>query len=122
MKTQKHKTIDEYINSFPENIKKILQQIRLTVRKAAPEATETIKYDMPTFVLNGNLVYFGAFKKHIGFYPVSKEMESFPGELTPYINDKGTAKFMLDNPMPSELITRIVKYRVKENSISKKKY
>ena len=108
-------TIDEYISSFPEDIQTLLQQIRVTIREAAPEAEEAIKYAMPTFVLNGNLVHFAAFKNHIGFYPVPSGIEAFKKELSVYKGAKGSVQFPLDQPMPLELITQIVKFRVSEN-------
>ena len=108
-------TIDEYISSFPEDIQTLLQQIRVTIREAAPEAEEAIKYAMPTFVLNGNLVHFAAFKNHIGFYPVPSGIEAFKKELSVYKGAKGSVQFPLDQPMPLELITKIVKFRVSEN-------
>jgi len=108
-------TIDEYISGFPEDIQTLLQQIRVTIREAAPEAEEAIKYAMPTFVLNGNLVHFAAFKNHIGFYPVPSGIEAFKKELSVYKGAKGSVQFPLDQPMPLELITQIVKFRVSEN-------
>ncbi len=107
--------IDQYIADFPKDIQKILQKIRATIKKAAPGAEETMKYRMPTFMLKGNLVYFAAFKKHIGFYPVPTGIEKFKKELSVYKTAKGSAQFPLDQPMPYGLITKIVKFRVKEN-------
>ncbi len=110
------KPIDEYIAGFPPDIQEILEKIRLTIREAAPGAEETIKYQMPTFTLNGNLVYFAAFKKHIGFYPpVASGSAKFKKELAAYEGDKGSHIFPLDRPIPFDLISRIVKFRVKEN-------
>ena len=108
-------TIDEYISGFPDDIQTLLQQIRVTIREAAPEAEEAIKYAMPTFVLNGNLVHFAAFKHHIGFYPVPSGIEEFKKELSVYKGAKGSVQFPLDQPMPLELITKIVKFRMSEN-------
>lgn len=108
-------TIDEYIAGFSPDVQAILQKIRETIQDAAPEATEAIKYQMPTFVLNGNLVHFGAFKHHIGFYPVPSGIEKFKKELSKYKGAKGSVQFPLDEPMPYALIGRIVKFRVKEN-------
>ena len=108
-------TIDEYIADFPRDVQEILEKIRLTIRIAAPDAEETIKYRMPTFTLKGNLVYFAAFKKHIGFYPVPTGIEAFKSELSAYEGGKGSVKFPLDRPIPFDLISRIVKFRVKEN-------
>lgn len=107
--------IDKYIGSFPKEIQVLLQQIRETIRQAAPEAEEAIKYAMPTFVLNGNLVHFAAFKNHIGFYPVPSGIEAFKEELSVYKGAKGSVQFPLDKPMPLSLITKIVKFRVQEN-------
>ena len=109
------KTIDEYIAGFPPDVQAILQKIRLTIRKAAPGVEETIKYQMPTFMLKGNLVYFAAFKEHIGFYPIPTGIEKFKKELAVYKQGKGSVQFPLDQPMPYGLISRIVKFRVKEN-------
>jgi uncharacterized protein YdhG (YjbR/CyaY superfamily) len=108
-------TIDEYIAGFPPDVQEILQQVRLTIRQAAPEAQETISYQMPTFTLHGNLVHFGGFKHHIGFYPVPSGIEAFREELAPYIAGKGSVRFPLDQPIPYDLISRIVAFRVTEN-------
>ena len=110
------KTIDEYIAGFPRDIQEILGKIRMTIRKAAPDAEETIKYRMPTFTLTGNLVHFAAFKKHIGFYPTPTGTEKFQKELSVYKGAKGSVRFPLDKPIPFNLISRIVKFRAKENS------
>lgn len=109
------KDIDEYIAGFPEDIQVILKKIRETIRKAAPDAEETIKYQMPTFTLDGNLVHFAAFKNHIGFYPIPTGIEKFKKELSIYEGGKGSVKFPLDKPIPYQLISDIVKYRVSEN-------
>jgi uncharacterized protein YdhG (YjbR/CyaY superfamily) len=109
------KNIDEYIAAFPDDVQEILQKIRMTIRTAAPEAEETIKYQMPTFTLKGNLVHFAAFKKHIGFYPVPTGIEAFKQELSVYEGGKGSIQFPLDKPIPYNLIGKIVKFRVKEN-------
>ena len=110
------KTIDEYISLFPDDVRTILNQVRQTIRAAAPEAQETINYQMPTFTLNGNLVHFAGFKNHIGFYPTPTGIEAFKDELSAYKGAKGSVQFPLDQPMPLSLIRRIVEYRVKENS------
>ena len=110
------KTIDEYISMFPDDVRTILNQVRQTIRDAAPEAQETINYQMPTFTLNGNLVHFAGFKNHIGFYPTPTGIEAFKDELSAYKGAKGSVQFPLDQPMPLSLIRRIVEYRVKENS------
>jgi uncharacterized protein YdhG (YjbR/CyaY superfamily) len=107
------KNTDDYIASFPEDRQKILQQIRQTIRKAAPQAEELINYGVPTFTLHGNLVHFAAFKNHIGFYPT--RIEKFKEELSAYEGAKGSVQFPLDKPMPLGLISKIVKFRVKEN-------
>lgn len=108
-------SIDEYIATFPAEIQKILQEIRATIKAAAPEATEKISYQMPTFFLNGNLVHFAAFKQHIGFYPTPNGVDAFAQDLAKFKGAKGSVQFPLDQPMPLDLITRIVKYRVAEN-------
>jgi len=96
-------------------VQEVLQKIRLTIRKAAPAAQETIKYKMPTFTLNGNLVYFAAFKKHVGFYPPVTGYQEIRDELSEYEGPKNSLRFPLDRPMPLALITKIVKFRVQEN-------
>ncbi|MCU0522254.1 MAG: DUF1801 domain-containing protein [Anaerolineae bacterium] len=108
------KTIDEYIAGFPEHIQEILQQIRKTIHEAAPEAEEAISYQMPTFRLKGNLVHFAAFKNHIGFYPTPTGTEQFHAELSVYEGGKGSVRFPLDEPIPYDLIRRIVTFRVQE--------
>ena len=108
-------SIDEYIATFPGEIQKILEEIRATIKAAAPEAEEKISYQMPTFFLKGNLVHFAAFKKHIGFYPTPTGIEKFKKELSVYEGAKGSVQFPLDKPMPYALISKIVKFRVKEN-------
>lgn len=123
MITTKANNIDEYIADFPKEIQIMLQQIRETIKKAAPEAEEKISYAMPTFYLEGNLVHFAAFKNHIGFYPVPSGIEAFKDKLSAYKGAKGSVQFPLDQPMPLGLISEIVKFRVKENleKASKKK-
>ncbi len=108
-------TIDEYIQTFPENIQAILEKMRQTIRKAAPESTETISYRMPAFKLNSILVYFAAAKNHIGFYPTASPIVAFQKELSPYKTSKGAIRFPLDKPIPYGLVEKIVKFRVKEN-------
>jgi uncharacterized protein YdhG (YjbR/CyaY superfamily) len=115
MKKNNFQTIDEYINSFPRNIQVFLEDIRQTIRTAAPDATETISYQMPTFKLNGNLVHFAAYKNHIGFYPAPSGIEAFKRELSPYKWSKGAVQFPLDRPIPLDLVKKIVVFRVKEN-------
>ncbi len=116
MTTTKPNNIDEYIAGFPKDVQEILDQIRATIKKAAPGANETIKYAMPTFTLNGNLVHFAAFKKHIGFYPAPTENEAFKKDLSVYKTGRGSVQFPLSKPVPLDLITRIVKLRVERNS------
>jgi len=105
--------IDAYIAGFPRDVQAMLQQIRGTIRKAAPDAEEAIRYQIPTFVQDGNLVHFAAFKSHIGFYPTPAGIEAFKEELSRYPSAKGSVRFPLDEPMPLKLIERIVKFRVK---------
>jgi uncharacterized protein YdhG (YjbR/CyaY superfamily) len=110
------KTIDEYIAGFPKDVQEILEKIRRTIRKAAPDADETISYLMPTFNLNGKyLVYFAGYKKHIGFYGAPRVNPEFDEDLSVYQTGKGTLQFPLDKPIPFDLISKIVKLRVKEN-------
>jgi uncharacterized protein YdhG (YjbR/CyaY superfamily) len=109
--------IDEYIAGFSADVQEILQKIRVTIKKAAPEAEEAISYKMPTFNLNGQyLIYFAAYKKHIGLYPVPTGDEEFNKEISGYQAGKGTLRFSLDKPIPYKLISKIVKLRAKENS------
>jgi uncharacterized protein YdhG (YjbR/CyaY superfamily) len=108
-------SIDEYIATFPADIQKILQEMRAVIHAAAPEAVEKISYQMPTFYLNGNLVHFAAFTHHIGFYPTPGGIEAFKEELSVYQGAKGSIRFPIDQPMPLELIRKIVKLRVAEN-------
>ncbi|KIA97498.1 hypothetical protein OA88_21225 [Flavobacterium sp. JRM] len=115
MITSKPKTIDEYITGFPVAIQAVLEQVRQTIKKAAPNAKEKISYAIPTFTLNGNLVHFAAFKNHIGFYALPSGNEAFQEELSVYKSGKGSIQFPLDKPMPLDLITKIVNFRVKEN-------
>ncbi|MBK7916595.1 MAG: DUF1801 domain-containing protein [Candidatus Promineifilaceae bacterium] len=108
-------TIDAYIADFSPDVQEILQKVRATIREAAPSAEETIKYQLPTFTLKGNLVYFGGFKKHVGFYPVPTGIEAYAEDLAPYKTGKGSIQFPYDKPIPYDLITKVVKYRVEEN-------
>jgi uncharacterized protein YdhG (YjbR/CyaY superfamily) len=107
-------SIDDYIAGFPPEVQAHLKQIRAAIRRVAPDATEAIKYKMPTFVLNENLVHFAAFKHHIGFYPTPSAIEAFQDELSAYASAKGSVQFPLDRPMPLSLIERIVEFRLKE--------
>jgi len=107
--------MDEYIASFPDEVQGILETMRRTIKKAAPTAEETIRYQMPTFKLNGkNLVHFAAFKHHIGFYPIPSGIAAFQKELSVYKQGKGSVQFPLDKPMPYDLVKRIVLFRVNE--------
>lgn len=120
MTDKKPQSIDEYISGFPAEIQKILTKLRETVKKAAPNTTEAISYMMPTFKLNGkNLVHFAAFKNHIGFYPTPGGFIGFEKELAPYAKSKGTVQFQLNEPIPYDLVTKIVKARVEEFSKNK---
>lgn len=108
-------TIDEYIERCPQDVQPILASIRAVIKESAPEAVERISYQMPAFYLNGNLVYFGAHTRHIGFYPTGSGIAAFKEELSAYKWSKGAVQFPLDEPIPYELISRIVKFRVAEN-------
>ena len=114
-------SIDEYIANFPEDIQDILERIRRIVHEIAPGAQEKISSQMPTFTLHGNLVHFAAFQKHIGFYPTPSGTERFKKEIASYKAAKGSIQFPLDRPIPYELITKIVKFRVQENLAKAKK-
>jgi uncharacterized protein YdhG (YjbR/CyaY superfamily) len=114
MPKKNYTSIDEYISGFPEDIRKILINLRRVIKESAPEAKEVISYGIPTFKLNGNLVHFGAFKDHIGFFPTPSAINVFKGELSPYKTSKGTVQFRLEKPLPFDLVARIVKYRVNE--------
>lgn len=114
-------TIDEYIETFPIDVQKILQSVRKTIKNSAPKAEEVISYMIPTFKLHGNLVHFAAYQNHIGFYPASSGVRTFAKELTAYKTSKGTIQFPIDQPIPLALIRKIVKFRVKENAEKAKK-
>jgi len=106
------RSIDEYIRRFPKSTQKVLRQMRRTIQAAAPEAEETIKYGIPTFWLNGNLVHFGGFEHHVSFFPTSSPMKPFKAELTRYETSRGTIRFPVDKPLPLSLIRKIVRFRV----------
>ena len=110
-----YETIDEYIATFPKETQKILEEIRATIKAAAPEAEEKISYQMPTFYLNGNLIHFAAFKNHIGIYPTPSGTQAFKDEISIYQGAKGSIRLPIDEPIALELIGRIVKFRVAEN-------
>lgn len=116
MKTNKDapQQVDDYIARFPKEVQESLQKIRGIVKAIAPEADEVIKYGIPTFVLNGNLVHFAAYPKHIGFYPTPSGIEHFKEALAAYQHAKGSVQFPLDAPIPFSLIKKIVQFRVKE--------
>lgn len=111
------KDIDDYINKFPNDIQEKLQEIRKVIHNCVPEATEAISWGMPTFKLNGNLIHFAAFKKHIGLYPGVSPIIEFEKELANYKTSKGAIQLPLDKPIPFDLIKKIVKFRKKENDI-----
>jgi uncharacterized protein YdhG (YjbR/CyaY superfamily) len=116
MRGSSPKDIDEYIAAFPPEVRSILEAIRLTIKQAAPQARETISYQIPSFRLNGTLVYFAAFKNHVGFYPPVRGDTKLEKAVAPYSGEKGSLRFPLDNPIPYALIKRIVKLRVKQTS------
>lgn len=107
--------IDEYIACFPIDIRVILRQLRTAISNAAPDATEKISYQMPTFYFYGNLVHFAAYKNHIGFYPAASGIAAFSKEIETYKNSKGAVQFPIDKPLPLDLIVKIVKFRIAEN-------
>lgn len=115
MKSNLAANIDEYIAGFPKETQQLLETVRATIKKAAPGAEEAISYAIPTFKLHGNLVHFAAYKSHIGFYPAPRGIEAFKKELAAYEGGKGTVQFPIDQPLPLNLISKIVKFRVKEN-------
>lgn len=116
MPADKPATIDEYITCFPPDIRETLQNLRRVVREAAPDVQEKISYGMPAFYLNGNLVYFAAHKKHIGFYPTPRGAEVLMDKLSGYKMSKGAIRFPFDKPMPYDVIAEIVRFRVNENA------
>lgn len=115
MKRMAPADIDDYIDGFAPNVQKILQKIRKTIQKAAPGAEEAISYQIPTFKLNGNLIYFAGFQNHVSVYPAPRGAKEFKEELAVYEGGKGTVRFPLNEPIPYDLITRITKYRVQQN-------
>ncbi|WP_310832511.1 iron chaperone [Paenibacillus pedocola] len=110
-----YESIDDYIAKAAPEVQDLLERVRQVIHEAAPEAKEKISYQMPTFELHGNLVHFAAFKKHIGFYPAPQGIEAFHDELSIYKGAKGSVQFPLDQPLPYDLISRIVKFRAAEN-------
>ena len=116
MRKREFLTIDDYIKTFPEDVQIILEKLRRTIQKAAPEAVDAISYGIPTFKLNGRyLVYFAAWKNHIGFYPMPSGAKAFKKELSVYKQGKGSIQFSLDKPIPYDLISKIITFRVREN-------
>ena len=119
--SRRFETIDEYISTFPSDIQQILEKLRKVIQDSAPNAQEAISYGIPAFRLNGDLVYFAAFKKHIGFYPRGPSaIEAFKDELSGYEQSKGTIRFPLDQPIPFDLVKRIVRFRVQQNEFGKR--
>lgn len=118
---EKHNTIDEYIASFPAEIKKILQQLREDLQQMVPDAKQKISYAIPTFTLNGNLIHFAGYKNHIGLYPGSKAIEILAEDLKGYHTSKGTVQFPVDKPLPMDLIKKIVAFCVAQNLAKAKK-
>jgi len=114
-RSSKFKNIDDYIASFPENVQRKLRKLRSAIKEAAPEAEESISYGMPTFKLNGNLVHFAAYKKHIGFYLPSSVIFAFKEKLSVYKQSQGAVQFPIDRPMPLDTVIEMVRFRVKEN-------
>ena len=115
MESHKVTLIDEYIANCPKDVQKKLKEMRATIKVAAPEATEKISYQMPTFYLKGNLVHFAALKNHIGFYPTPSGVQAFLKETSRYASTKGAIQFPLDEPLPLKLVSKIVKFRLAEN-------
>jgi len=116
MQTKTPKDIDEYIAGFPTDVQKLLKKVRSTIKKAAPRAEEGISYKIPTFYEDGYLIYFAGYKNHISVYPAPRGVDKFKKELAAYDGGKGTVKFPLDKPIPFDLIARIVKFRLEQNS------
>jgi len=115
MEKNNFKNVEEYISGFPRNVRTLLEQMRTTIKKAAPEAQEVISYQMPAYKCFGALAYFAGYKSHIGFYPTASGIKAFKKELSIYKGAKGSVQFPLDKPLPVSLITKIVKFKVKQN-------
>ena len=120
MNDKQHHSIDEYIAGFPDDVQRILKELRSVIKKSAPGAQEAINYGIPTFKLNGNLVHFAAFKKHIGFYPTPSAIDVFKTDLSNYEVSKGAIKFPINKPIPFDLVEKIVRFRVNEVTVSYK--
>ncbi|MCE8428949.1 MAG: DUF1801 domain-containing protein [Candidatus Methanoperedens sp.] len=118
---KKYSSIDEYIRSFPEQIQKKLEELRNVIKEQVPEALEKISYQMPAFFLNGNLVYFAGYSKHIGFYPGASGIDAFKSELSKYKYAKGSVQFPIEEPLPIELIKKIVNFKAEANVKKKEK-
>jgi uncharacterized protein YdhG (YjbR/CyaY superfamily) len=114
-------SVDEYIQAYPEHFQKKLTELRNLIKDIVPEATEKISYKMPAYSLNGIIVWFGGFSKHIGFFPGADGIEEFKGELSKYKHAKGSVRFPIEEPLPAGLIKRIVEFRVAQDSKKKKK-
>ncbi len=117
-----YKNIDAYISAQPKEVQPTLNKLRKVIVDNAPGVTEAIKYQMPTFVLNGNLIHFAAYKKHIGLYPAPSAIVKFEKDLKAYVTSKGAIQFPLDRDIPYDLVKKIVEFRVAENSSKGKKY
>ena|SRR5215475_6244814 len=115
MEVTKFKTVDEYFSAFPASTKSILKKMRTTIKEVVPEAEEVISYNMPAFKQNGILVWYAAYKEHIGFYPTPGPIKTFAPELRQYKTSKGAVQFPIDKPIPTTLIKKIVRFRVKQN-------
>lgn len=113
--------IDAYISGFPANVQEVLELLRQTIKNAAPDAVEVLSYQMPAYKQKGILVYFACHKNHVGFYPTAVAIEAFKSEFDAYKWSKGTVQFPLDQPLPTDLITKIVKFKVQQNSSKLKK-
>jgi uncharacterized protein YdhG (YjbR/CyaY superfamily) len=116
----KFKSVDEYLSAFPAGTKAVLQEMRSTIKKAAPQAEEVISYNMPAYKLNGILVYFAGYANHIGFYPTASGMEAFKQEFSVYKNSKGAVQFPIDKPLPLALIRKVVKFRISQTQEKQK--
>ena len=121
-KNKKFNSIDEYIAQFPENVGKILEEIRQIIHKEVPDASETISYQMPTFKLNDTfLIYFAGYKNHIGLYPILGEAKEFNKDIAPYKSSKSTVRFSLDKPIPFDIVKKVVRFNLKANIERSKK-
>ena len=121
MKSKTPKCVDDYIEGYPKEIQQLLKKLRSTVKKAAPKAEERISYGMPGYFSGGMLVYFAAFKRHIGFYPGALAMKTFKKEFSDYKQAVGSVQFPFDEPLPLALVSKVVKFRLKQNLLKKKK-